>query len=330
MVNGSGNGARSGAQTLCLLCDAPERAASCELSPRDRCSRPSCDRPTGSPARPPFALTSRMNDTAAIEKERHNRFPGVLESSLPTPAGPARVADSSETWLGIRAGRRRCGWVATPPQAGDQGPRRGLVDDHAARPGDGTAARSPSSTGSSPRSATPPSSGALQPCALPAKSRPSPATAAARPTRSPTGPARAWPARGGRSLGAPTPSRRPPRRSPAMTSRPPSSSPSRPWPTRWPVRRMQHCPSRSRLRASHRRESRGGEGRRDRRLLHGAAGQPGRLGVGTALRRGWPPLIEADSDGLELGGDGLLARTFLDGLHEALFELPARSSNANP
>lgn len=33
-------------------------------------------------------------------------------------------------------------------------------------------------------------------------------------------------------------------------------------------------------------------------------------------------LIEADSDGLELGGDGRLARIFLDGLHRALFRLP--------
>lgn len=35
-------------------------------------------------------------------------------------------------------------------------------------------------------------------------------------------------------------------------------------------------------------------------------------------------LIEADSDGLELGGDGRLARTFLDSLHEALFGLAVR------
>lgn len=35
-------------------------------------------------------------------------------------------------------------------------------------------------------------------------------------------------------------------------------------------------------------------------------------------------LIEADSDGLELGGDGRLARTFLDGLHEALFGISVR------
>lgn len=34
-------------------------------------------------------------------------------------------------------------------------------------------------------------------------------------------------------------------------------------------------------------------------------------------------LIEADSDRLELGGDGRLARTFLDGLHRALFAVPA-------
>lgn len=41
-------------------------------------------------------------------------------------------------------------------------------------------------------------------------------------------------------------------------------------------------------------------------------------------------LIEADSDGLELGGDGRLARTFLDGLHKALFDLPARESQQTP
>jgi DNA-binding HxlR family transcriptional regulator len=37
-------------------------------------------------------------------------------------------------------------------------------------------------------------------------------------------------------------------------------------------------------------------------------------------------LIEADSDGLELGGDGRLARTFLHGLHRSLFGLPRRKS----
>ncbi len=33
-------------------------------------------------------------------------------------------------------------------------------------------------------------------------------------------------------------------------------------------------------------------------------------------------LIDADSDGLELGGDSRLARTFLEGLHEVLFRVP--------
>lgn len=35
-------------------------------------------------------------------------------------------------------------------------------------------------------------------------------------------------------------------------------------------------------------------------------------------------LIDADRDGLELGGDGSLARTFLEGLHQALFGLTVR------
>jgi DNA-binding HxlR family transcriptional regulator len=35
-------------------------------------------------------------------------------------------------------------------------------------------------------------------------------------------------------------------------------------------------------------------------------------------------LIEGDTDSLELGGDGFLARTFLDGLHEALFGITMR------
>ncbi len=85
-VNGSGNGARSGAQTLLLLAapigvhilralaDGSQRQAELRAA-------------TGYPAQTTLrAQLRRLMEINTIERERRNRFPGVLEYKL-TPAG---------------------------------------------------------------------------------------------------------------------------------------------------------------------------------------------------------------------------------------------------
>ena len=99
-VNGGGNGARSGAQTLLLLAtplnvlilralaDGPKQQA--ELQ-----------RETGSPAQTTLrAQLKRLVEIGAIGKHRRNRFPGVLEYELTSPGRQLLfVIDVLERWL---------------------------------------------------------------------------------------------------------------------------------------------------------------------------------------------------------------------------------------
>ncbi len=99
-VNGSGNGARSGAQTLSLLAaplnvlilqalaDGPQRQA--ELR-----------QVAGSPAQTTLrAQLKRLVEIGALEKHRRNRFPGVLEYELTAPGRELLfVAATLERWL---------------------------------------------------------------------------------------------------------------------------------------------------------------------------------------------------------------------------------------
>lgn len=101
MVNGSGNGERSGAQVLVLLAtpltpvvlralaDGPQRQS--ELRRR-----------AGFPAQTTLrAQLRRLEALGALAKERRNRFPGVLDYEL-TVAGREllRVVEALERWLG--------------------------------------------------------------------------------------------------------------------------------------------------------------------------------------------------------------------------------------
>jgi DNA-binding HxlR family transcriptional regulator len=99
-VNGGGNRARSGAQTLALLsahrnflilrslADGPKRQV--ELR-----------RVTGSPAQTTLRAHLRgLEDLGAIAKRRRSTFPGTLEYELEKPGGELLfVADSLERWL---------------------------------------------------------------------------------------------------------------------------------------------------------------------------------------------------------------------------------------
>jgi DNA-binding HxlR family transcriptional regulator len=104
-VNGSGNEARSGAQTLVLLAaplnililrtllDGPKQQA--ELR-----------REAGSPAQTTLrAQLKRLEGIGAIEKHRRDRFPGVLEYGLTTVGGNLiSVVDVLERWLDAAPG----------------------------------------------------------------------------------------------------------------------------------------------------------------------------------------------------------------------------------
>lgn len=101
-MNGSGNGARSGAQTLVLLA-APLNVLilrSLAESPKQQAD---LRRETGTPAQTTLrAQLKRLTEIGVISKERRNRFPGILEYEL-TAAGRDLlfVASTLENWLAI-------------------------------------------------------------------------------------------------------------------------------------------------------------------------------------------------------------------------------------
>jgi len=100
-VNGSGNGARSGAQTLVLL-SAPLNAPilrALQAGPRKQVE---LRREAGAPAQTTLrAQLKKLVGIEAIAKQRRDRFPGVLEYEL-TDSGRDLlfVADTLERWLG--------------------------------------------------------------------------------------------------------------------------------------------------------------------------------------------------------------------------------------
>lgn len=100
-VNGSGNGARSGAQTLVLLA-APLNVLILRALAEGTKRQVTLRKETGSPAQTTLrAQLKRLQEADAVETHRHNRFPGVLEYEL-TVAGRDLlfVADTLERWLG--------------------------------------------------------------------------------------------------------------------------------------------------------------------------------------------------------------------------------------
>jgi DNA-binding HxlR family transcriptional regulator len=100
-VSGSGNGARSGAQTLVLLA-APLNVLILRALAEGAKRQVELRKETGSPAQTTLrAQLKRLKETDAIETQRRNRFPGVLEYEL-TGAGRDLlfVADTLERWLG--------------------------------------------------------------------------------------------------------------------------------------------------------------------------------------------------------------------------------------
>lgn len=104
-VNGSGNGARSGAQTLVLLA-APLNClilkALAEGSKQQAELRDAASFPAQTTLR---AQLKRLVESGAIDKHRRNRFPGVLEYEL-TDAGRdlLLVIATLEAWLGKAPG----------------------------------------------------------------------------------------------------------------------------------------------------------------------------------------------------------------------------------
>lgn len=99
-VNGGGNGARSGAQTLVLLA-APLNVPILRALAAGPKQQLELRQETGSPAQTTLrAQLKRLDEVAAIEKRRRNRFPGVLEYEL-SAAGRdlLLVADAVERWL---------------------------------------------------------------------------------------------------------------------------------------------------------------------------------------------------------------------------------------
>jgi DNA-binding HxlR family transcriptional regulator len=99
-VNGSRNGARSGAQILCLLAaplnvlilralrDGPKQQATLRVE-------------AGSPAQSTLRTQmKRLAEIGVVEKRRRNRFPGVLEHELTAPGQDLLfVLDVLERWL---------------------------------------------------------------------------------------------------------------------------------------------------------------------------------------------------------------------------------------
>jgi DNA-binding HxlR family transcriptional regulator len=99
-VNGSGNGARSGAQTLLLLA-TPLNVLVLRALAEGPKQQAELRRAAGLPAQTTLrAQLKRLTDVGAVEKHRRNRFPGVHEYEL-TAAGRDLlfVADVLERWL---------------------------------------------------------------------------------------------------------------------------------------------------------------------------------------------------------------------------------------
>lgn len=101
-VNGSGNGARSGAQTLVLLA-APLNCLVLRALAGGPKQQAELRRQTGSPAQTTLrAQLKKLVEIGVVDKHRRNRFPGVLEYEL---TGPGRdllfVAEVLERWLGM-------------------------------------------------------------------------------------------------------------------------------------------------------------------------------------------------------------------------------------
>jgi DNA-binding HxlR family transcriptional regulator len=99
-VNGSGNGARSGAQILVLLATPLNRQILEALSDRPK-RQTELRHEAGSPAQTTLrSQLKRLTEIGAIDKHRRNRFPGVLEYEL-TPAGRDLlfVVDVLDNWL---------------------------------------------------------------------------------------------------------------------------------------------------------------------------------------------------------------------------------------
>ena len=99
-VNGSGNGARSGAQTLVLLA-APLNILILRALSVGRKQQAELRQEAGSPAQTTLrAQLKKLTEIGAIEKHRRNHFPGVLEYEL-TAAGRDLlfVVDTLENWL---------------------------------------------------------------------------------------------------------------------------------------------------------------------------------------------------------------------------------------
>jgi DNA-binding HxlR family transcriptional regulator len=101
-VNGSGNGARSGAQTLRLLA-APLNVLLLQALAEGPKQQAELRREAGLPAQTTLrAQLKRLAEIGAIEKHRRNRFPGVLEYEL-TASGEEllSVAETLRCWLGM-------------------------------------------------------------------------------------------------------------------------------------------------------------------------------------------------------------------------------------
>jgi DNA-binding HxlR family transcriptional regulator len=100
-VNGSGNGARSGAQTLVLLV-APLNALILRALAAGPKQQTELRRETGSPAQTTLrAQLKKLVEIGAIDKQRRNRFPGVLEYELTgSGRGLLVVAHALDRWLG--------------------------------------------------------------------------------------------------------------------------------------------------------------------------------------------------------------------------------------
>jgi DNA-binding HxlR family transcriptional regulator len=106
-VNGSGNGARSGAQTLVLLA-APLNVAILRALATGPKQQVELRHETGAPAQTTLRVQlKRLEQAEALDKNRRNRFPGVLEYEL-SAAGRELlfVADTVERWLGHAPGGR--------------------------------------------------------------------------------------------------------------------------------------------------------------------------------------------------------------------------------
>jgi DNA-binding HxlR family transcriptional regulator len=99
-VNGGGNGARSGAQTLILLA-VPLNVFILRALAGGPKQQVELRREAGAPAQSTLrAQLKRLTEIGALEKHRRNRFPGALEYEL---TGPGRdllfVVDALECWL---------------------------------------------------------------------------------------------------------------------------------------------------------------------------------------------------------------------------------------